>query len=105
MRLKELLSINNVRQKDVCAALGIYSSTMSQYVTGQREPDINTLIKLADYFGVSVDYLVEHDTAAGFVPPARNYIYAGNKKYDLSVTPVKLEINGVSFDISVKKDV
>lgn len=104
MRLKELLILNNVRQKDVCAALGIYSSTMSQYVTGQREPDINTLKKLADYFGVTVDYLINHDTQNSKEPPApRNFINVGGKKYDLNETPVKLEINGVVVDISINK--
>ena len=105
MRLKQLIEQTNTRQRDLCRYTGVAHSTMSQYVNGQREPGINTLIKLADYFGVSVDYLIGHDTVPGSIPPARNYIYAGNKKYDLNDTPVKLEINGVSFDISVKKDV
>ena len=34
-------------------------NTISRYETGEREPGISDLIKLADYFGVSLDYLLE----------------------------------------------
>lgn len=34
-------------------------NTISQYETGDREPGIPELIAIADYFGVSVDYLLE----------------------------------------------
>ena len=34
-------------------------NTISQYETGEREPGIAELIAFADYFGVSVDYLLE----------------------------------------------
>ena len=38
--------------------LNTSQNTISRYETGEREPGINELIKLADYFGVSVDYLI-----------------------------------------------
>lgn len=34
-------------------------NTISRYETGEREPSITELIKIADYFNVSIDYLVE----------------------------------------------
>lgn len=34
-------------------------NTISCYETGEREADYNTLIKIADYFDVSIDYLLE----------------------------------------------
>ena len=45
-------------QKDFAAIVNIAPNTLSQYETGKREPDLKTLSKLADYFGVSVDYLL-----------------------------------------------
>ena len=39
--------------------LNIAQNTLSQYETGIREPDLSTLKNLADYFNVSVDYLLE----------------------------------------------
>lgn len=63
MRIKEELIRIGKTQKQVAEEIGISRSALSQYATGNREPDYATLIKLAKYFGVSVDYLigVAHD--------------------------------------------
>lgn len=103
MKLREILEERNIKQKDVASAIGIYTSTMSQYVTGVREPDIETLIKLADYFGVSVDYLIGHDSPPGGASPAvRNFVYINDKKYDLNENALKLQINGVNVRLSLE---
>ena len=39
--------------------LNLAQNTLSQYETGIREPDLKTLRLLADYFNVSIDYLLE----------------------------------------------
>jgi transcriptional regulator with XRE-family HTH domain len=46
------------RQVDIAKMLGIGTSTYSVYEQGLREPDDETKIKIAQYFHVSVDYLV-----------------------------------------------
>ena len=58
VNLKIIREQHGKLQKDVAADLGIGLSTFSQYETGKREPDNKTLIKLADYFGCSTDYLL-----------------------------------------------
>ena len=58
MRIRELRIQRNLQQKDLAAALEIAANTLSQYENGKREPDQETLIKLADYFGVTTDYLL-----------------------------------------------
>ena len=58
LRLKELRSQSNMQQKDVCASLNIPQNTYSQYENGKREPDSETLSRIADFFGVSVDYIL-----------------------------------------------
>ena len=40
--------------------LNMNQNSISRYETGEREADYATLIKFADYFHVSVDYLLEH---------------------------------------------
>ena len=46
-------------QKSVAIDLGLNQNSISRYENGQREADYKTLISFADYFNVSVDYLLE----------------------------------------------
>ena len=48
----------NVYQKDIAKFLDITVRQYQRYESGQQEPNIDSLIKLADYFNVSLDYLV-----------------------------------------------
>ena len=59
MRLKELRVQKGISQLKLALALNTNQNTISRYETGEREPGINELIKIADYFNVSVDYLLE----------------------------------------------
>ena len=52
----------NLTQKDVADHLGISRQAYANYETGSREPDLNTLKELADFFNVSVDHLLGIDT-------------------------------------------
>lgn len=47
--------------KDLGEAIGLAESTISHYETGKRQPDYETLLKLGEFFGVSVDYLLTGD--------------------------------------------
>ena len=58
MRLRELRTEKSLFQKDVAAYLGIDRTTYVKYESGASEPPIETLIKLCNYYGVSLDYLV-----------------------------------------------
>lgn len=57
-RLKELRIENSLPQVIVAAELGIARSTYACYESGKNEPDVYTLVKIADYYRVSLDYLV-----------------------------------------------
>ena len=57
-RIKELREKANLRQIDVAQKTGIDQKTLSNYETEKTNPDCYALIKLADFFGVSIDYLV-----------------------------------------------
>ena len=57
LRLKELRIKHEISQKAVCLALGIPQNTFSQYENNKREPDLNTIAKIAQYFDVPVDDL------------------------------------------------
>ncbi len=58
MRLKEIRRAKKVSQLRLAMDLNMNQNTISRYETGDREPGINELIKIADYFNVSIDYLL-----------------------------------------------
>lgn len=57
-RLKQLRQAKGLLQKDMAAELNITCRAFQNYEIGQREPTINVLISLANFFNVSLDYLV-----------------------------------------------
>ncbi len=56
--LRELRIAKGVPQKDVAAYIGLTQKAYCFYELGTREPSIETLNKLCDYFDVSADYLI-----------------------------------------------
>ena len=56
--LRELRKARGLSLKEVGAVIGVAESTMSQYETGKRQPDLETLLQLSEYFDVTVDYIV-----------------------------------------------
>lgn len=60
-RLIGLRQKEGLLQRDVADQLHIDRSTYSYYERGKTNPPLDILIKLADYFGVSLDYLAGRD--------------------------------------------
>ena len=58
IRLKELREINEISQYKLADALNLSRSVLSNYEQGIREPDFNTLRLIANYFNVSIDFLL-----------------------------------------------
>lgn len=56
-RIRDLREDMDLRQIDVAAATGIEQKTLSNYETGKTNPDSHAIIKLAEFFGVTTDYL------------------------------------------------
>ena len=57
-RLKKLRKERNISQLKLALDLNMNQNTISRYENMEREADYETLIKFADYFGVSLDYLL-----------------------------------------------
>lgn len=57
-RIRELREDRDLRQIDVANSTGIDQKTLSNYETGKTNPDSFAIIKLAEYFNVSTDYLL-----------------------------------------------
>lgn len=58
MKIKELREKAKKNQLDIAQLLNITQGTYGKYERGELKLDINSLIKLADYYNVSIDYLV-----------------------------------------------
>lgn len=56
--IDKLLKENGLKQKDLADAIGVSESSISKYRSGERIPKVDVLTKIADYFGVSTDYLL-----------------------------------------------
>ena len=59
MRLKALREKRGISQLKLAMDLDMNQNSISRYETGARDADYKSLIKFADYFDVSIDYLLE----------------------------------------------
>lgn len=57
-RLRELRLENGLRQKDVAEKIGVCTASYGFYENWINKPDPETLVKLANLYGVSIDYLL-----------------------------------------------
>ena len=60
-RIKYLMDIEKISQYGLSKKIGVWESTISNWLNGKKEPSIESLWKLADYFDVSVDFLIGRD--------------------------------------------
>ena len=57
-RMKELRKEKNLRQEDVAKELKIGITTYCRYELAMREPTASVIVRMADYYDVSADYLL-----------------------------------------------
>ena len=86
-RIKELRNEKGITQADLAKILKISDRAVGYYENGDREPDYTTLLKIAEYFDVSIDYLlgridVRKETASA--PADKEFVafYEGYKDLD-----------------------
>lgn len=61
-RIKGLREKNNISQKDFAVKIGVSNVVLSRYESDERKPDYDTLHLIADFFEVSIDYLLGRNT-------------------------------------------
>ncbi|MCL2337467.1 MAG: helix-turn-helix transcriptional regulator [Firmicutes bacterium] len=57
-RLKECRVLKNAKHREAAEAVGVTLGTYQRYESGDREPSLAVLSKIADYYNVSIDYLL-----------------------------------------------
>ena len=61
--LKRLRTKKGLTSEELCSKIGIKGGSYRNYERNDRKPDYDTLVKLADFYGVSTDYLLGRPTA------------------------------------------
>ena len=56
--LKDMLKQKNITQTELARSIGVKPNTISNYRNGVSQPDADTIIKIASFFDVSIDYLL-----------------------------------------------
>lgn len=73
-KLKELRNEHHISQQTLGEIIGVSQQSINKYENNNIEPDISTLIKIADYFDISVDYLIGHtNIKLLFTDSVKNY--------------------------------
>lgn len=84
-RIRDLREDLDLRQIDVAEATGIDQKTLSNYETGKTNPDSYSIIKLAEFFQVTTDYLLGYS----------NFDIKTNKDIANKLDKVEKEINEI----------
>lgn len=72
-RLKELRAEFGVSQQKLADAVFVTQSSINKYENHNIEPEIAILIRIADYFNTSVDYLIGHTEERRRIEPAETF--------------------------------
>ena len=83
LKLLSLRQEHNLTQKELCAKLNLSRTNYSYFETGRRVPDIDTLLLIADFYGVSLDELVTG------VRSTTNESVKDTNAYDLGIALVR----------------
>ncbi len=64
-KIRELRKIKKISQEEFALAMGYSRPLIVNWEKGTRDPDTQTLLKIADYFNVSIDYLMGREDYYG----------------------------------------
>jgi transcriptional regulator with XRE-family HTH domain len=88
-RLKSSRENKNFKQNKIAEMLDIHNSTLAKYESGDREPDTKTLIRLADLYEVSLEWLIAGKssrlTSPYTVDPTRDFLAIEGVKHELTL--------------------
>lgn len=107
-RIAELRKDRGLTIQQVADGIGVSNGTISRYEKGTREPKLETWIKLADFFGVSVSYLQGISNYASAdekeINRLRSLAFRSGKKVDLKLLEKVHDMRAVSMSEALKKE-
>ena len=81
---KRLRISSKLTQAEMAEKLGISRSTIGMYETGAREPDFETLEKIADFFNVDTDYLLGRTQKTSILPETIGHYYLNDETREIA---------------------
>lgn len=81
---KRLRLAAGLTQLEMAERLGVSKSTISMYENGNREPDFDTLERIADYFNVDIDYLLGRTDKTTVLPETVSKYYLNDETADMA---------------------
>lgn len=97
LNFKNLLLEKDFTQQFMAKKLNTTQQTVSRWINGQNEPDLATLIKLADIFNCSVDYLLGREDDFGIINSNESE-YTSAEKRIIAIYRALTEREKVLFD-------
>ena len=82
-RLKQVRQLKGMNQKELADALNLSQAAISGYETGKYDPGMKIWKQIADFFGVTVDYLIEDTSDDKKKSPADDVSEAKKAMHDL----------------------
>lgn len=98
-KIKELRIKKDMTQSELGKIIGVSSSTIGMYEQNRRQPDISTLIKIADYYNVTTDFLLDREDK----PNNENKNDTNNKNTDIHTIAAHQE--GEEYTDEEKEDI
>ena len=98
MKLQELRKERKISQQELANELNINVMTYNNWEKEKREPNIETLIKLADFYNVTIDYLIGRDYSndVGYLSDAERELLNNFKQLKpLNQIKILAEIKGI----------
>ena len=85
IKLRTLRKKKGLTQKELAGDLGVALSTVAMWETANREPDLATIRKIAEYFDISIEELVNDELELGYA----NYTLKNNARYDEEIISIR----------------
>lgn len=102
-RLKNLRDNMELEQKEVADKIGVKNNTLSQYENGKREPDYDTLQKLASLYNVTIDYLITGKERVKDKSNANLFFFDKDDLTDQDIEDIKKHIEYVKWQAKQRK--
>lgn len=99
-KLSILLEKKNITQRELAEKINVTEVTISRYLSGERSPRIEIVSKIAEFFGVSIDYLLGKEETAN-INTGDEWLIAFNEGYN-ELTEADKDVLMATFDAFIK---